>query len=65
MNSLLRINAIAFSLRNTAGEAEADRLRDIARQRAHSHPRGRLNNIGRRLRRLAIREGVWAPGLGE
>ena len=64
MNSLTRIYNLAAALRGTEFERIARELAEIARVRAHSHPRGNLTNIGRKLRRMAIAAGVWQPGLG-
>jgi hypothetical protein len=64
MDSLIRIANITTALRGTPHQAEAEHLFRVARRRAHSHPRGKLDNLGRRLRRLAKNAGVWRPGLG-
>lgn len=64
MNSLIRCYAIADALTGTAHADEAKRLAEIARTRAHSHPRGNIGNISRRLRKMAQSAGVWTAGLG-
>jgi hypothetical protein len=64
MQDLKRIGEITAVLKQTRHKKEAQRLYNVARMNAHKHPRGDLDNIGRRLRKLAKDAGVWYPGLG-
>lgn len=64
MEDLLRIYGLRDALRGSKFEAEAARIAEACRIRAHSFPRGKLGNYGRRLRNMCREIGVWAPGLG-